>query len=244
MEKHNAARLVGAPPGYVGYDEGGMLTERVRRKPYSVVLFDEIEKAHPDVFNLLLQLLEEGELRDNLGHSVSFRNCVVIMTSNAGTRDLVRGSRLGFGAEARRFDYDAVKSSALAELKRLFNPEFINRVDEVVVFHPLDQDQVRTVLELELSHLRRRLAERGIALELDRKAVDRLVTDGYDEAYGARPMRRLITKLIEDPLAATIVEGKCAPGATVRVKEKDGLLSVKVVRQPRISQQPVSSVDD
>jgi len=121
MEKHNAARLVGAPPGYVGYDEGGMLTERVRRKPYSVVLFDEIEKAHPDVFNLLLQLLEEGELRDNLGHSVSFRNCVVIMTSNAGTRDLIRGSRLGFGAEARRFDYDAVKSSALAELKRLID---------------------------------------------------------------------------------------------------------------------------
>jgi len=244
MEKHNAARLVGAPPGYVGYDEGGMLTERVRRKPYSVVLFDEIEKAHPDVFNLLLQLLEEGELRDNLGHSVSFRNCVVIMTSNAGTRDLIRGSRLGFGAEARRFDYDAVKSSALAELKRLFNPEFINRVDEVVVFHPLDQEQVRTVLELELSHLRRRLAERGIALELDKKAVDRLVADGYDEAYGARPMRRLITKLIEDPLAATIVEGKCAPGATVRVKEKDGLLSIKVVRQPRIPQQPVSAVDD
>ena len=244
MEKHNAARLVGAPPGYVGYDEGGMLTERVRRKPYSVVLFDEIEKAHPDVFNLLLQLLEEGELRDNLGHSVSFRNCVVIMTSNAGTRDLLRGSRLGFGAEARRFDYDAVKSSALAELKRLFNPEFINRVDEVVVFHPLDQEQVRTVLELELSHLRRRLAERGIALELDKKAVDRLVADGYDEAYGARPMRRLITKLIEDPLAATIVEGKCAPGATVRVKEKDGLLFVKVVKQSRMTQQPVSAVDD
>ncbi len=244
MEKHNAARLVGAPPGYVGYDEGGMLTERVRRKPYSVVLFDEIEKAHPDVFNLLLQLLEEGELRDNLGHSVSFRNCVVIMTSNAGTRDLIRGSRLGFGAEARRFDYDAVKSSALAELKRLFNPEFINRVDEVVVFHPLDQEQVRTVLELELSHLRRRLAERGIALELDKKAVDRLVADGYDEAYGARPMRRLITKLIEDPLAATIVEGKCAPGATVRVKEKDGLLSVKVVKQARIPQQPVSAADE
>ncbi len=244
MEKHNAARLVGAPPGYVGYDEGGMLTERVRRKPYSVVLFDEIEKAHPDVFNRLLQLLEEGELRDNLGHSVSFRNCVVIMTSNAGTRDLLRGSRLGFGAEARRFDYDAVKSSALAELKRLFNPEFINRVDEVVVFHPLDQEQVRTVLELELSHLRRRLAERGIALELDKKAVDRLVADGYDEAYGARPMRRLITKLIEDPLAATIVEGKCAPGATVRVKEKDGLLFVKVVKQSRMTQQPVSAVDD
>jgi ATP-dependent Clp protease ATP-binding subunit ClpC len=198
-----------------------------------VVLFDEIEKAHPDVFNLLLQLLEEGELRDNLGHSVSFRNCVVIMTSNAGTRDLVRGARLGFGAEARRFDYEAVKAAALAELKRLFNPEFINRVDQVVVFHPLDREQVRAVLELELTRLRRRLAERGVALELDKKAVDRLVEDGYDEAYGARPMRRLITKLVEDPLAAAMVEGECPPGATARVKEKDGFLSLKIVKLSR-----------
>jgi len=244
MEKHNAARLVGSPPGYVGYEEGGMLTERVRRKPYSVVLFDEIEKAHPDVFNLLLQLLEEGELRDNLGHAVSFRNTVVIMTSNAGTRELVSGARLGFGSESRRFDYEAVKSSALAELKRLFNPEFINRVDQVVVFHPLDRDQVRAVLELELSRLRRRLAERGIALELDKKAVDRLVTDGYDEAYGARPMRRLITKLIEDPLAATVVEGNCPPGTTVRIREKDGALIVKASKPSRASSQPVGSAKD
>ncbi len=233
MEKHNAARLVGSPPGYVGYDEGGMLTERVRRKPYSVVLFDEIEKAHPDVFNLLLQLLEEGELRDNLGHAVSFRNCVVIMTSNAGTRDLLRGARLGFGAEERRFDYQAVKDSALAELKRLFNPEFLNRVDEVVVFHPLDKAQVKAVLELELSTLRRRLAERGVTLELEPRAYDRLVDDGYDEAYGARPMRRLLTKLIEDPLAALMVEGACVPGSTARVKEKDGLLSVRIVKAPK-----------
>ncbi len=238
MEKHNAARLVGAPPGYVGYDEGGMLTERVRRKPYSVVLFDEIEKAHPDVFNLLLQLLEEGELRDNLGHAVSFRNCVVIMTSNAGTRELTSGVRLGFGAETRRFDYDAVKSAALAELKRLFNPEFINRVDQVVVFHPLDRDQVRVVLELELSRLRRRLAERGVSLELDRKAMDRLIRDGYDEAYGARPMRRMISKLIEDPLAAIMVEGRCPPGATARVREKDGELSIRVSTPQRAPSVP------
>jgi len=240
MERHNSSRLVGAPPGYIGYDEGGMLTERVRRKPYSVVLFDEIEKAHPDVFNLLLQLLEEGELRDNLGHAVSFRNCVVIMTSNAGTRELTRGARLGFGAEANRFDYEAVKSSALAELKRLFNPEFINRVDEVVVFHPLDHEQVRAVLELELSRLRRRLAERGVAIELDKKAIERLVEDGYDEAYGARPMRRLITKLIEDPLAGMMIEGDCPPGATVRVKEKDGELSIKIVASAKISQESVT----
>jgi ATP-dependent Clp protease ATP-binding subunit ClpC len=235
MEKHNASRLVGAPPGYVGYDEGGMLTERVRRKPYSVVLFDEIEKAHPDVFNLLLQLLEEGELRDNLGHAVSFRNCVVIMTSNAGTRELTRGARLGFGAESNRFDYAAVKSAALAELKRLFNPEFINRVDEVVVFHPLDQQQVRLVLDLELSQLLRRLAERGVAMDLDKKSIDLLVEDGYDEAYGARPMRRLITKLIEDPLAAIMVEGSCPPGSTARVREKDRILSIKIVAPKRLA---------
>jgi ATP-dependent Clp protease ATP-binding subunit ClpC len=237
MEKHNAARLVGAPPGYVGYDEGGMLTERVRRKPYSVVLFDEIEKAHPDVFNLLLQLLEEGELRDNLGHSVSFRNAVIIMTSNAGTRDITRGARLGFGAEDVRFDYESVKSSALAELKKLFNPEFINRVDEVVVFHPLDREQVRAVLELELQGLRRRLAERGVALELDKKSLDLLAERGYDAAYGARPMRRLITRLIEDPLATIMVRGECPPGATVRVREKDGELVIKTIKA-KAEQQP------
>lgn len=230
MEKHNASRLVGSPPGYVGYDEGGMLTERVRRRPYSVVLFDEIEKAHPDVFNLLLQLLEEGELQDNLGHTVSFRNCVIIMTSNAGTRDLLRGARLGFGAEERRFDYKAVKDAALSELKKLFNPEFLNRVDEVVVFHPLDKTQIRSVLELELSILKKRLMEKSIFLELDSKAYARLIEDGYDEAYGARPMKRLITKLIEDPLAVSIVDGSCPPGTVARVKEKDGFLSIKLAK--------------
>ncbi|HPE37320.1 MAG TPA: AAA family ATPase, partial [Spirochaetales bacterium] len=228
MEKHNVARLVGAPPGYVGYDEGGMLTEKVRRRPYSVVLFDEIEKAHPDVFNLLLQLLEEGELRDNLGHAVSFRNSVVIMTSNAGTRDITRGTRLGFGAEDVRFDYESVRQSALNELRRLFNPEFLNRVDEVVVFRPLDKVQIRAVLELELTGLRRRLAERGVALELDKHAVDLLAERGYDSAYGARPMRRLILKEIEDPLSSIMVSGDCPPGATVRVRAKVGTLVLRV----------------
>ena len=242
MEKHNAARLVGAPPGYVGYDEGGMLTERVRRKPYCVVLFDEIEKAHPDVFNLLLQLLEEGELRDNLGHSVSFRNAVVIMTSNAGTRDITRGSRLGFGAEDRRFDYASVRDAALAELKKLFNPEFINRVDEVVVFHPLDREQVAAVLELELQGLRRRLAERGVALELERKAVDFLAERGYDAAYGARPMRRLIMRQIEDPLAVLMVSGECQPGSTVRVRAKGEELKLKVEKaKPEPLPEPAAS---
>lgn len=233
MEKHNAARLVGAPPGYVGYDQGGMLTERIRRKPYSVILFDEIEKAHPDVFNLLLQLLEEGELRDNLGHTVSFRNCVIIMTSNAGTRDIARGNRLGFGSEEQRFDYKTIETAAIAELKKIFNPEFLNRIDDLVVFHPLDKKQVGSILDLELDGLRLRLAERGISLELDAKAIEYLVDNGYDTVYGARPMRRLITRLVEDPVANAIINGECLPGATVRLRQKDDGLQLRVLSAGR-----------
>ncbi|MDP3176644.1 MAG: AAA family ATPase, partial [Spirochaetaceae bacterium] len=169
MERHNASRLVGSPPGYVGYEEGGMLTERVRRKPYSVVLFDEIEKAHPEVFNLLLQLLEEGQLRDNLGHAVSFRTSVVIMTSNAGAREISSGG-LGFRAEDRLLSYAEIRSSALAELRRRFNPEFVNRLDDIVVFKPLDKTEARKVLELLLAELSRRLGERGIALHVKEAA--------------------------------------------------------------------------
>jgi len=229
MEKHNAARLVGAPPGYVGFDQGGMLTERIRRKPYSVILFDEIEKAHPDVFNLLLQLLEEGELRDNLGHTVSFRNCVIIMTSNAGTRDITRGTRLGFGSEDQRFDYKTIEAAALTELKKIFNPEFINRIDDLIVFHPLDKKQVAKILDIELDGLRLRLAERGISLELEAKAIEYLVDNGYDTVYGARPMRRLITRLVEDPVANAIINGECQPGAIVRLRLKDDSLQMRIV---------------
>ncbi|MBN1242409.1 MAG: ATP-dependent Clp protease ATP-binding subunit [Spirochaetales bacterium] len=227
MEKHNASRLVGAPPGYVGYDQGGMLTEKIRRRPYSVILFDEIEKAHPDVFNLLLQLLEEGELRDNLGHTVSFRNAVVVMTSNAGTRDIARGASLGFRAEDARFDLPAVREAALSELKRQFRPEFVNRVDEVVVFHPLGRAEVSKVLTLMLTELERRLAAKGVALELKAAARERLVEKGYEPAYGARPMRRLITREIEDPLADAIIAGKCPPGSTVCVDWKGESFVVK-----------------
>ncbi|HAP44204.1 MAG: Clp protease [Spirochaetes bacterium GWD1_61_31] len=240
MEKHNAARLVGAPPGYVGYDQGGMLTERIRRKPYSVVLFDEIEKAHPDVFNLLLQLLEEGELRDNLGHTVSFRNCVIIMTSNAGTRDIARGNRLGFTSGDQRFDFKTIEAAALAELKRLFNPEFINRVDEVVVFHPLDRKQVTAILDLELDGLRLRLAEKGISLDLDAKAIDWLVEHGYDTVYGARPLRRLITRSIEDPVAISIINGECPAGAVVRIRCKAEELQLKVQLPSRLKPEAVA----
>jgi ATP-dependent Clp protease ATP-binding subunit ClpC len=227
MERHNVSRLVGSPPGYVGYDEGGMLTERVRRHPYSVVLFDEIEKAHPEVFNLLLQLLEEGELRDNLGHAVSFRTCVIIMTSNAGAREISSGG-LGFRPEERLLSYQEIKSSALAELKRRFNPEFVNRVDDIVVFKPLDKAEGRAVLELLLAELSRRLGERGIALEVKDGAKAYLAAKGYEPAYGARPMRRLLQSEVEDPLSELILDGRLTPGSTALVELKDeSSLSVK-----------------
>ncbi len=223
MERHNAARLVGSPPGYVGYEEGGMLTEKIRRRPYSVVLFDEIEKAHPEIFNLLLQLLEEGELRDNLGHSVSFRNCVVIMTSNVGARELSTGG-LGFRSEDRLLSYSEVKSASLSELKRRFNPEFINRLDDIVVFRPLLRKEIAAILDIELSELGRRVAARGLSLDVTKTARDWLVEKGYDPIYGARPMRRLIQAEIEDPLSELILAGKAGPGAVVRVGlGKEGL---------------------
>jgi ATP-dependent Clp protease ATP-binding subunit ClpC len=226
MERHNASRLVGSPPGYVGYEEGGMLTERVRRRPYSVVLFDEIEKAHPEVFNLLLQLLEEGELRDNLGHAVSFRTSVIIMTSNAGAREISSGG-LGFRPEERLLSYSEIKSSALAELKRRFNPEFVNRVDDIVVFKPLDKAEARKILELLAAELGRRLAERGVALEIKEAAKACLAERGYDPAYGARPMRRLLQTEIEDSLAAELLAGKLMPGATAVVDCRSGKIVVK-----------------
>ncbi|MDR2535194.1 MAG: ATP-dependent Clp protease ATP-binding subunit [Treponema sp.] len=206
MEKHNASRLVGAPPGYVGYDEGGLLTERIRRNPYRVILFDEIEKAHRDVFNLLLQVLEEGELRDNLGHTVSFRNTVIIMTSNAGVREISRDSRLGFAPGTGLLNQDEIESQALSELRRLFNPEFINRVDEVVVFHPLDMPQVHSILDILLKELSERLTEQGYTLEVT-SGVKRFIAEkGWDPKYGGRPLRRTIQKELEDPLSMLILE--------------------------------------
>jgi ATP-dependent Clp protease ATP-binding subunit ClpC len=225
MERHNAARLVGAPPGYVGYDEGGMLTERIRRRPYSVVLFDEIEKAHPDVFNMLLQLLEEGELRDNLGHAVSFRNCVIIMTSNAGAREISTAG-LGFRTEERLLSYVEVKSQVLSELKRRFNPEFINRVDDIVVFRPLSKVEIRSILEILVSEVSLRLAAKGVALEVTQAARESLAERGYEPAYGARPMRRLIQSEVEDALAEEILAGRLPPGSTARVGTREGKIVV------------------
>jgi len=205
MEKHNASRLVGAPPGYVGYEEGGVLTERIRRNPYRVVLFDEIEKAHRDVFNLLLQIMEEGELRDNLGHAVSFRNTVIIMTSNAGAREISRDSRLGFASGSGMMDVAEIESQAMAELRRLFNPEFLNRVDDVIVFHPLSMDEVERILAVELEELSARLGERGLSLRVLPAARRHLIEKGWDPRFGGRPLRRTLQKELEDPLSRLLL---------------------------------------
>lgn len=222
MEKHNVSRLVGAPPGYVGYDEGGILTEKIRRKPYSVVLLDEIEKAHPDVFNLLLQVLEEGELQDNLGHRVSFRNTVLIMTSNAGAREITRDAAVGFRSNDGVLEYNEIRASAMNELKRRFRPEFINRVDEIVVFHSLTDPQVRNILEILLGELQTRLAQKEIILDVNRPARERLIEIGYDPKFGARPLRRTIQREIEDPLSMEILKGRFGEGSRIIVGVKQG----------------------
>jgi ATP-dependent Clp protease ATP-binding subunit ClpC len=222
MEKHNVSRLVGSPPGYVGYEEGGLLTEKIRRKPYAVVLFDEIEKAHPDVFNLLLQVLEEGELQDNLGHKVNFRNTVIIMTSNAGAREITRESAVGFKTDEGMLDYREIKSSALNELKRLFRPEFINRVDETVVFHSLSHEQVHQILDIQLAEIQQRMAENEMILEVMKSAKDHLAEEGFDVKFGARPLRRVLQREIEDPLSLEILKGNYGSGSHIQVGLRKG----------------------
>ena len=217
MEKHNVSRLVGAPPGYIGYEEGGLLTEKIRRRPYSVILLDEIEKAHPDVFNLLLQVFEEGQLQDNLGHTVSFRNTIVIMTSNAGARQISKDAMLGFRAEGGLMKHDEIKTSVLSEMKRVFNPEFINRVDEVVVFHSLNKDHLRLVFDNLIGEVEQRLKEKHMTITVRKKAKEHLIDRGFDEKYGARPLRRIIQKEIEDPLSLEILKGRFADGSSIVV---------------------------
>lgn len=205
MEKHTASRLVGAPPGYVGYEEGGILTEKVRRHPYSVILLDEIEKAHPDIFNLLLQMLEEGELSDNLGHVVNFRNTVIIMTSNAGARQITNEGRVGFGLEDGVIPYSEIKSSAMNELKKLLSPEILNRIDDVLVFNALSKKEISKILDIQIAELAERLKEKNLEIKIKPKAKEYLIENGYNPSMGARPMKRLIRKEIEDPLAMQIL---------------------------------------
>lgn len=223
MEKFNVSRLIGSPPGYVGYEEGGQLTEQVRRKPYSVVLFDEIEKAHPDVWNMLLQILEEGKLTDNVGRVVNFRNTIILMTSNVGSDTIRRQSTLGFSPITDESSYEKMRDKILDESKRVFRPEFLNRLDDVIVFRSLTKPDLIQILDLEISKVLVRLKTRNIRLELDEKAKDFLVEKGYDPQYGARPMRRSVERFLEDPLAEEILRGHLHEGEPIQVtsdKEK------------------------
>ena len=218
MEKFSVSRLVGAPPGYVGYEEGGQLTEKVRRKPYSVVLLDEIEKAHPDVFNILLQVLDDGILTDSLGRRVDFKNTILIMTSNIGTRDLKRTGGIGFGTQTVKDEYGAMKSTIEEALKRVFNPEFLNRIDDTIVFHSLERPHLLEIVQIQVRELSKRISAQGITLELTKQAREFLAERGYDPAYGARPLRRAIQKYLEDPIAEELLKGKYPEGSIVRVK--------------------------
>ena len=217
MEKHTVSRMVGSPPGYVGYDEGGQLTEAVRRKPYSVVLFDEIEKAHPDVFNMLLQILEDGRLTDNMGRVVSFKNCVIVMTSNAGAQSAQRSS-MGFGAGmADAMDYERMRERVLTDIKNVFRPEFLNRVDEIIVFHKLEQKDIEQIASLMLSQVAKRLKEREIDLTYGEDVVAHLAQAGFDPQFGARPLRRVIQRTIEDALSEKLIAGEIHLGEAVRM---------------------------
>ena len=216
MEKHSVSRLVGAPPGYVGYEEGGVLTEAVRRKPYSVILFDEVEKAHPDVFNILLQVLDDGRLTDSQGRVVDFKNSVIVMTSNLGSQDVRE-----LGGNATKEEVRTVVMNAVSEH---FRPEFINRIDELVVFHALEKDQIRGIADIQLDRLRQRLAERDMRLSVDDSAFDQLIEAGFDPLYGARPLKRAIQQRIENGLAQKILGGEFQPGDTILVKAEAGEL--------------------
>ncbi|MCK4873146.1 MAG: ATP-dependent Clp protease ATP-binding subunit [Phycisphaerales bacterium] len=221
MEKHNISRLIGAPPGYVGYEEGGQLTERIRRRPYAVVLLDEIEKAHPDVFNMLLQIMEEGRLTDSFGRNVDFKNVVLIMTSNIGADLIKGGAGFGFAKRDDERDYEQMKKILMKEIDRYFRPEFINRIDEIVVFHPLTKVDLETIVEYELRKLRERLVAHGLELELDEKAKDFLIEKGYSPDFGARPLRRAIGQYIEDPLSESILRGEFEGKGKIVITHKE-----------------------
>jgi ATP-dependent Clp protease ATP-binding subunit ClpC len=207
MEKFSVSRLVGAPPGYVGYQEGGELTEKVRRHPYSVILLDEIEKAHPDIFNILLQVLDNGRLSDNLGHTVDFRNTILIMTSNAGSRDIAKGTSIGFQTAEASKSYENMRSKIMIELKRVFNPEFLNRIDEVIAFSPLEREHIAKIAELMLNDVKKRLKESNVEIVFLPDAVDFIVEKGFDPQFGARHLRREIQRLVEDPAAEKLLDG-------------------------------------
>src|SRR6516162_643452 len=228
MEKFTASRLIGSPPGYVGYEEGGQLSEAVRRRPYSVVLFDEIEKAHPDVMHLLLQILEEGKITDSLGRKIDFRNTIIIMTSNVGAELIKRQTALGFGAIASHESYEAMRDKILDESKRVFKPEFLNRLDDIIVFHQLGRNDLLKIVDLEVAKVIERIRAKDIKIHLDPSAVEFLIDKGYDPTYGARPMRRAVEKYLEDPLAEELLRGNIKQGDTLDVQAAGQQLAFKV----------------
>jgi ATP-dependent Clp protease ATP-binding subunit ClpB len=218
MEKHSVARLIGAPPGYVGYEEGGYLTELVRRKPYSVILLDEVEKAHPDVFNVLLQVLDDGRMTDGQGRTVDFKNTVIVMTSNLGSQMI---------QQMAGDDYQVIKLAVMGEVKSYFRPEFINRIDEVVVFHALDEKHIKSIAKIQLGYLEKRLAAMELKLQVDDAVLAELASVGFDPVFGARPLKRAIQSTIENPLAREILEGRFGPKDVIRVSISAGKLSFK-----------------
>ncbi|MFA6384214.1 MAG: ATP-dependent Clp protease ATP-binding subunit [Candidatus Omnitrophota bacterium] len=221
MEKFNVSRLIGAPPGYVGYEEGGQLTERVRRRPYSVILLDEIEKAHSDVFNLLLQVFEDGRLTDSFARKVDFRNTIVIMTSNVGAETIRKTGSIGFKDQQEEVTYKDMKGKLLEEVKKTFKPEFLNRIDDIIVFRPLIKEDLELIVDIEISHLARRLLEQGVTLEVSREAKDFLIEKGFDPVFGARPLKRTIQRFLEDPLASEIIAKKYKEATVVKVNRKN-----------------------
>jgi len=229
MEKHAVSKLIGSPPGYVGYDEGGQLSEKIRRKPYSVLLFDEIEKAHPDVFNILLQVLDDGHITDAHGRKVDFKNTVIIMTSNAGAKNAVENKRLGFvAASDKEKDYEDLKRMFNDEVKKIFRPEFINRIDDIIVFHQLDKEQVKDIAQIMIKEVTKRVkASLNIKLDLTKAALDEIAEKGFDPLYGARPLRRVIQSEIEDLVAEAVLEGSIESGGTVRVDFVKGRFKIK-----------------
>jgi ATP-dependent Clp protease ATP-binding subunit ClpC len=232
MEKHTVSRLIGSPPGYVGYDEGGQLTEAVRRKPFSIVLLDEVEKAHPDVFNTLLQILEDGRLTDAQGRTVDFKNTIIIMTSNLGTKDIAKN--VGFSSLSTMDNYEKMKSKVNEELKRYFRPEFLNRIDETIVFHELMLEEVKEIVDLMLDRVHTQLKNSDLEIVLSDEAKEHLASEGYDKEFGARPLRRSIQRLLEDPLSEELLQGKYKAGSTIIISlnKDEGTLEFESVEAP------------
>lgn len=229
MESHSVAKLIGSPPGYVGYDEGGQLTEKVRRKPYSVILFDEVEKAHPDVMNMLLQILEDGRLTDSQGRTVNFKNTVIIMTSNVGAKLITDKNKLGFSGgneeENKKQEYEDIKKEVMGELKKQFRPELINRIDDIIVFHKLEDEDVKKIIEIMLAQVTKRLEKQDIKIEIDNSVKELIAKKGVDNNYGARPLRRAIQNMLEDKIAEAILDGVVKTGKKAKaIVENDEIV--------------------